>query len=144
MHGRNRDLRKGRYSSVGYTYHIVFSTHLRAPIFENFDSARLMIRTLRNSDDKGLSNTLCFVVMPDHVHWLFELKKESISRCVQRVKAECSRTLGIKCWNRGFYDHGIRSEENLVAVARYIVANPLRAKMVTNVGDYPHWDSIWL
>ena len=23
-------------------------------------------------------------------------------------------------------------------------ANPLRAGLVTRIGDYPHWDAIWL
>ena len=29
-------------------------------------------------------------------------------------------------------------------VARYIVANPLRAGLVERVGDYPYWDAVWL
>ncbi|MFV3290267.1 transposase, partial [Pseudomonas sp. NY11955] len=29
-------------------------------------------------------------------------------------------------------------------VARYIVANPIRAGLVSRVGDYPHWDAVWL
>jgi hypothetical protein len=31
-----------------------------------------------------------------------------------------------------------------VAVARYIVANPLRAGLCRHLGDYPLWDSVWL
>ena len=30
------------------------------------------------------------------------------------------------------------------AMARYIVANPLRARMVERLGDYPLWDAVWL
>jgi len=29
-------------------------------------------------------------------------------------------------------------------MARYIVMNPKRAGLVERVGDYPHWDAIWL
>jgi hypothetical protein len=29
-------------------------------------------------------------------------------------------------------------------LARYIVANPLRAGLVEHLGDYPHWDAVWL
>jgi len=29
-------------------------------------------------------------------------------------------------------------------IARYIVANPLRAGLVSRVGDYPLWDACWL
>jgi len=29
-------------------------------------------------------------------------------------------------------------------VARYIVANPIRAGLVDNIGQYPYWDAVWL
>jgi hypothetical protein len=28
-------------------------------------------------------------------------------------------------------------------MVRYIVGNPLRAGLVTGLGDYPHWDTQW-
>jgi len=34
--------------------------------------------------------------------------------------------------------------EDLMKVARYIVANPLRAGLAGHLADYPHWDAIWL
>ena len=82
--------------------------------------------------------------MPDHVHWLFVLTESTLSRTVARVKADFSREFKVKVWQDGFHDHAIRSDESLINVARYIVANPLRAGIVDKVADYPHWDSIWL
>jgi putative transposase len=38
----------------------------------------------------------------------------------------------------------VRRDEDLVRLARYIVANPLRTRIVAHIGDYPLWDSIWL
>jgi hypothetical protein len=32
----------------------------------------------------------------------------------------------------------------LVRVARYIIANPLRAELVTSVRHYSLWDSVWI
>ena len=29
-------------------------------------------------------------------------------------------------------------------MARYIIANPLRAGLVEHIGQYPLWDAIWL
>lgn len=49
-----------------------------------------------------------------------------------------------RLWQPGFHDHAVRREESLEAIARYIVANPLRAGLVKKVGDYPLWDAIWV
>ncbi|GGY09626.1 hypothetical protein GCM10007160_41190 [Litchfieldella qijiaojingensis] len=47
-------------------------------------------------------------------------------------------------WQRGYHDRAIRDEEDIRAVARYIVANPLRAGLVNDIGQYPLWDAKWL
>ncbi|MCY1446959.1 hypothetical protein D9M71_635550 [compost metagenome] len=49
-----------------------------------------------------------------------------------------------KIWQKGFHDHALRHDEDLQDVARYIVANPLRAGLVKRAGDYPLWDAAWL
>ena len=49
-----------------------------------------------------------------------------------------------KFWQTAFYDHALREEEDRLDVARYIVANPLRAGLVERLADYPYWDSVWL
>jgi len=46
-------------------------------------------------------------------------------------------------WQPGFHDRAIRSDEDLQALARYVVANPLRAGLVTSIGRYSHWDAVW-
>ncbi|MFB6261862.1 MAG: transposase, partial [Thiohalorhabdaceae bacterium] len=51
---------------------------------------------------------------------------------------------GSPVWQPGFHDRAIRREEDLEAVARYVVANPLRAGLVDRIADYPHWDAAWL
>lgn len=144
LHGSSKNLRKGRHSESGYVYHVVFSTLNRSPILSCFKKARAVIKHLSASDSSGFTETLSFCVMPDHVHWLFKLHKGELSNNIQRVKANCSRELAVKLWNKSFYDHAIRSDESLINVARYIVANPIRAGLVKSVRDYPHWDSVWL
>ena len=47
-------------------------------------------------------------------------------------------------WQQGFHDRALRREDDLVKVARYVVANPLRAGLVRKYGDYPLWDAIWV
>jgi REP element-mobilizing transposase RayT len=89
--------------------------------------------------------------MPDHFHWLVRLRHEQadISRLVQVVKAKTTcyyrRHLGSRSiWQRGFYDRALRRDEHVVQVARYIVANPLRAGIATSLRQYPHWDAVWV
>ncbi|HEX5126846.1 MAG TPA: hypothetical protein VFW00_08900 [Rhodocyclaceae bacterium] len=47
-------------------------------------------------------------------------------------------------WNHGFHDHALRAEEDVQTVTRYIIANPLRAGLVEQIGDYAYWNAIWL
>ncbi|OGS93525.1 MAG: hypothetical protein A3K04_03850 [Gallionellales bacterium RBG_16_56_9] len=47
-------------------------------------------------------------------------------------------------WQNGHHDHALREDEDVVHVARYIVANPLRAGLVKKIGDYPFRDAKWL
>jgi hypothetical protein len=80
-------------------------------------------------------------LMPDHLHWLLADAARMV-RVVQRFKSITSGSarqrgdMG-KLWQRSYWDHVVRREESLVQVARYIAANPVRAGLVAEVGDYP-------
>jgi putative transposase len=145
------ELRKGRFSGQNQIYHISTATVGREPIFVAFQHARMVIQSVRREDLAGNTETLAFVVMPDHLHWLLRVKAErSLSVCVNTMKSFATRSINRctgrhgKLWQKGFYDRAIRREEDLVSIARYIVANPLRAGIVKSVREYPHWDAVWL
>ena len=138
-------LRKGRYSQAGQVYLITMVTYQRTKVFANFQAERILINTLRTEERLNRACTWTYVVMPDHVHWLMQLGEQvSLARCVQGVKSQVSRQLGQPVWQDGFHDRAMRKEEDLQTLARYIVANPLRAGLASRVGDYPHWDALWL
>ncbi len=138
-------LRKGRVSETNRIYFITTATHNRQPVFNNFNHARQLIHVLRENAAMQRTQTLCFVVMPDHLHWLMRLEKDcDLSQVTRSVKSISSRRIGENVWQKGFYDRAVRREEDLKSLARYIVANPLRAGLVESVGQYPHWDSVWL
>jgi putative transposase len=143
---RSHAQRKGRESQIGERYHVTFATTNRQRSFGAYASAREMVLALRESDQLGVTQTLAFVVMPDHVHWLFELRTGSLSKAVARVKSQFSRSQRreISVWQSGYYDHAIRCEEDIEKVAGYIVENPIRAGLVDDLGDYAHWDLVWL
>jgi putative transposase len=142
----SRDLRKGRSSIPGQSYHVIYTTIGRKPLFSDFISAREVIRSIRKSDESKFSETTAFVVMPDHVRWLFSLRGDVLSKVITRVKSSVSRSLspGHTIWQAGFYDHAIRRDETVKSIAAYIINNPIRAKMVDRIEDYSHWYLSWI
>ena len=147
----NRQLRKGRYSERNRIYHVTTRTHESVPVFSDFQDGRILVRALHRQQFDGHLESQAFVIMPDHFHWLVQLTGErSLSTCVNLVKSLATREIHDsgnyrgKVWQRGFFDRAIRKEDDLAAVARYIVANPLRAGLVSSVRKYPLWDAKWL
>jgi putative transposase len=143
-------LRVGRYSETQRRYLLTCTTHERRAVFSDFTCARLLIAELRCAQAEGLLDSLAWVVMPDHFHWLIVLQHGSVEQLMQLVKGRSARVLNQalgrsgRLWQSGYHDRALRREEDIQAVARYIVANPLRAGLVGRLGDYPFWDAVWL
>ena len=138
-------LRKGRVSITGQVYSITTVTADRVRVFSNFYNARALVQVLKEQALLRRADTLAYVIMPDHLHWLVQLcEYQDISDVVGSMKSISARRIGRPIWQSGFHDHALRAEENVRHFARYIIANPLRAGLVSRVSDYPHWDAVWL
>ncbi len=165
-------LRRGRHSLHHQVYCITTVTRDRHPLFTDITTARLLVRELRRLHEQGDVISLAWVVMPDHLHWMIQLEHRSnefdptgqlddgrwsnkfdptpLSRIVKVLKARSALTINRhlcqhgSLWQRAYYDHATRKDEDIRQIARYIVANPLRAGLVRDIGDYPHWDCIWM
>ncbi|MFZ3284291.1 REP-associated tyrosine transposase [Pseudomonas sp.] len=143
-------LRFGRYDEPNRIYLLTANTLYREPVFHDFALGRLVVEQFRSAQEQGFADSLAWVVMPDHFHWLIDLKRGSLSDLMQRTKSLSARAVNMAAdrkgslWQQGFYDRALRREEDLVKIARYVVANPLRAGLVQKFGDYPLWDAIWV
>ncbi len=144
-------LRKGRYSCTNHFYFITAVTHKRIRIFENFFPARIVVHEMKKLHEAGMVNSLAWVLMPDHLHWLLQLTSEKqLPEVMHYLKGRSARIINkianqrIPVWQRAYYDHALRRDEDLRCIARYLVANPLRAGLVEHIGDYPLWDAIWV
>jgi REP element-mobilizing transposase RayT len=86
---------------------------------------------------------MAYSVMPDHVHLLTHGLDASsnLSRFVQRFKQvtgfEFKKATGSPLWHRSYYDHVLRSEDDVHDVAAYIWHNPVKAGLVASATDYP-------
>ncbi len=81
-----------------------------------------------------------FIVMPDHVHGIVMLWERAglepapteLTEIIRQLKTFSSRrinkllNLSPPLWQRSFYEHVIRNEQDFQDTASYIEANPLR------------------
>ena len=143
-------LRCGRYAESNRIYLLTTNTFRRTPVFESFTLGRLVVNQFRTAQHQGIANSLAWVVMPDHIHWLVELQQGSLGDLMQKTKSLSTKAVNqstgrkMTLWQKGFHDRALRREEDLVKVARYVVANPLRAGLVEKLGDFPLWDAKWV
>lgn len=143
-------LRRGRYSQHGGIYLLTTVVAGRRTPFVDVSAGRLLVAELRAVQQLGWASSLAWVVMPDHLHWLVQLETRELHVLMRRVKGGSARRLNARLgwsgrfWQDGFHDRAIRREEDVRAVARYVAANPLRAGLVSRIGDYPLWDAAWL
>jgi len=142
---QGKRLRTGRVSLPHHIYLVTAVTQSRTRIFIRHPAATIAAQCFYADTVTRHVDTLAFVVMPDHIHWLMQLTgNTSLSETTRIYKARVSLLLGERVWQRGFHDHALRAEEDIAGVARYIVANPLRAGLCKKIGDYPYWNAIWL
>jgi len=149
-HYSTHRLRRGRCSVPGHAYLVTTVTHDRRPVLAEWPAACACARVLHHAAAESPISPLAWVIMPDHVHWLFVLEGESLARVLQRFKSRSARSVNAavgrsgRVWQAGYHDRAVRCEEDLRELARYVVANPLRAGLCGRVGDYPFWDAAWL
>lgn len=103
------------------------------------ESRRLL---LANAREFGFITTAyCF--MPDHVHCLVSgaradaSLRDFVSMWKQRTGFTWHQRNGGRLWQKGYYEHVLRSDESHFGIARYIIENPIRAGLVADVRDYP-------
>ena len=89
--------------------------------------------------------------MPDHLHMLLNPAESNltVSKFIQMFKSQTGfyhrKEHGGLLWQRGFYDHIVRKNEDLVKIAEYILSNPVRKDLVEKTEDYPYsgmWDEV--
>jgi putative transposase len=147
----HKALRKGRVSMPGRVYLLTTTTLFRRPVFRDFEAANIAASVHTMKWVWRDSQCLAWVLMPDHWHGLVMLgENDQLHTLMGRFKMASSKNVSDKhktngwLWARGYHDHALRSDEALRNAGRYIVANPLRAGIVGDLGMYPFWNAVWL
>jgi len=144
-YAKNRSPRlKGFDYSTDRPYFITVCTKKGMSVLKG-DFALEITQCLRQLREKYSFKIYAYCVMPDHIHLLLAPgdSKLSVSRFIQGFKSIITRIYSStgrqgKLWQRYFYDHVLRNEEDLKNVALYVLENPVRKGMVENWQDYPY------
>ena len=76
-----------------------------------------------------------YCVMPDHIHLILRIETDhdgrmisapTVSTVVGSMKRWVSRQVGSPIWQKSFYDHAIRNQQDYDEIWRYIENNPLK------------------
>ena len=75
-----------------------------------------------------------YVVMPNHIHLLLTIggpggrmisaPTKGISTIVGQMKRAVSKAVGRPIWQKSYYDHIVRSEQDFLDIWNYITGNP--------------------
>jgi len=107
--------------------------------------------------DNQLYELICYCIMPNHVHILFDtsiqlegkemgnLNEENyvqLNKIMQYIKGgsafEINKMLGRRgtFWQKESYDHFVRGGKEMGRIVQYILMNPVKARLVDNWADH--------
>ena len=84
-----------------------------------------------------------YCIMPDHIHFILSIDTDengrtrrgelrspvsapTISRVMKQFKGSITKQVGRPVWQKSFYDHGIRNQQDYDEIWQYIENNPLK------------------
>jgi len=130
-----------------YRYFLTFCTRERARHFSNARHVALVCEQFQRASREQAFAVIAYCFMPDHVHLLVEGERDDadLKRFANSAKQYSGfyfrRATGLFLWQRYGFERTLRSEEATASVARYTIANPVRAGLVRSPVDYPFWGS---
>ena len=136
-------LRDFDYSSEG-AYFLTLCLQKKLSLFENHQAKEMVEKWIVEIENKYENVTVdCYVVMEDHVHlilFITEGNKISLSEIMKWFKTMTTNEYirGVrdrvyepfekKLWQRSFYDHIIRNDEDLNEKREYVMNNPAKKR----------------
>lgn len=135
----------------GGTVFLTLVTYQRYPIFSKSENVSLLRHAVANIRSEMLFEIIGAVVLPDHVHFIWNLLNNDAdySKIIGKIKVLFTKSLGknfdlpenlsksrrkhreSNIWQRRFWDHQIRDELDLQRHLDYIHFNPVKHGLVS-------------
>jgi len=144
----------------GGTYFFTVVTYDRRRILTGETSRACLRRAILAERIKRPFQIIAFVLLPDHLHTVWTLPrgdaefslrwrkiKENYTRLLLKAEVPAGprpiarpRRREQDVWQRRFWEHTCRGEDDLKRCVDYVHWNPVKHRLVRRAGDYP-WSS---
>jgi putative transposase len=133
------------YTNTNTAYFLTICTYGKKSYFKNPEIAQYIATEIDYRSRIASEVTMfAYCIMPDHVHLLMKLNEgygKSLSNWVAAFKKYNSRILSMmldikSLWQANYYEHVVRKDESLKAIAEYIANNPVRKNFVREWQEY--------
>jgi len=138
-----------RIFAEGHAYFITINTEKRRPIL--IDNIALLRQAFANSKQYFDYTIDCISIMPDHLHMILLPRNadeypniitsikmyfsKNIKHSFQTTQSQSNkRELGV--WQRRYYEHTIRDENELEKYRNYVHYNPVKHKLSNAAKDW--------
>ena len=142
---RHKNIRLGRSNYIGRRwYFVTVCCHERRPLFTSTARAQWLLRHLKQASLQFSFAIHAYCMMPDHLHFLAEGNAESsdLTRFVGALKQKTGQLFqtrtGRPLWQKKYYDHILRRNADVDAIAWYIWMNPVRKRLSATPQKFPY------
>jgi REP element-mobilizing transposase RayT len=133
----------------GPVYFVTACTAGRAPLLARPEVNSAFLKFAEDGPRNG-AWIGAYVLMPDHIHAFVALDEEraDLSSWMKSLKHALSKALGQvgvagPCWQKGFFDYVLRSEESASEKWEYVRQNPVRAGLVRGGEAWPYLGEVF-
>ncbi len=132
-----------------WVFSVTVNTLHRTYVFVDSTEVNMCETLLVASAQRHGFALLAYCFMPDHLHVLVEGSAESdltlfMKDFKQGTSFDYKQRCGKQLWQRSYYDHVIRNDEDEEAAFAYILENPVQAGLVENFDAYPYTGGDWV
>ncbi|MDP2937553.1 MAG: transposase, partial [Dehalococcoidia bacterium] len=132
------------YSDPNYVYSVSLCARQPLQPYSDKSLAGMVVEALLFRAGENHWRVYAYCLMPDHLHLALSpvVGKGSLPSLIQGFKSYTTRMawkLGRQgiLWQRSYYDHIARREEDVTAICQYILSNPVRKGLVSDPAKWP-------
>jgi putative transposase len=145
-----------RVFQPGGTFFFTLVTFQRRPIFSNPDAVQILRDSFRYTLDRHPFSIVASVILPDHMHFIWTLPEDTsdYSTRWRLIKSTFTRNWSEKgansvsasrrqkgeknVWQRRFWEHLIRDEEDLSNHLEYVHYNPVKHGLAESPAEWKY------